>query len=53
MELSVPLGTLVHDTETGELLGDLTDEDQRLLVAQGGRGGRGEYVLCICDESGA
>jgi len=41
MELSVPLGTLVHDTETGELLGDLTDENQRLLVAQGGRGGRG------------
>lgn len=41
MELSVPLGTLVHDKETGELLGDLTDENQKLLVARGGRGGRG------------
>ncbi|TDI41003.1 MAG: GTPase ObgE [Acidobacteria bacterium] len=41
MELSVPLGTLVHDTETGELLGDLTDENQKLLVVRGGRGGKG------------
>ncbi|HEY7698455.1 MAG TPA: GTPase ObgE [Vicinamibacteria bacterium] len=39
--LSVPLGTLVFDVETGELLGDLTEEGQRLLVAHGGRGGRG------------
>ena len=41
LELSVPLGTLVHDTETGELLGDLIDENQKLLVVRGGRGGRG------------
>ena len=39
--LAVPLGTLVFDEETGELLGDLTEEGQRLLVARGGRGGRG------------
>jgi GTPase len=37
----VPPGTLVYDSETDELLGDLVDAGQRLLIAQGGRGGRG------------
>ena len=38
--IPVPPGTLVY-TDTGELLGDLVEPDQRLLVAKGGRGGRG------------
>lgn len=37
----VPLGTVVHDAETGELIGDLTRDGDRLLVAQAGRGGLG------------
>lgn len=37
----VPLGTQVRATETGELIGDLTEHRQRLLVARGGVGGRG------------
>ncbi len=37
----VPPGTLVYDGVTGELIGDLTVAGQRLLVAKGGRGGRG------------
>jgi len=41
LELRVPLGTIVKDADTGEILGDLTDEGQRLLVARGGKGGRG------------
>jgi len=41
----VPRGTLVFDEETGELLGDLTDEGQRVLVARGGRGGRGNAAF--------
>lgn len=41
LELAVPLGTVVYDDETGELLGDLVEEGARFLVAQGGRGGRG------------
>jgi GTP-binding protein len=37
----VPLGTLVYDAETGELLGEILEDRQRLRVAEGGRGGRG------------
>ncbi len=39
--LSVPVGTMVFDGETGELVGDLREEGTRLQVARGGRGGRG------------
>jgi GTP-binding protein len=37
----VPPGTVVYDSLTGELLGDLTAPGQRLVVCKGGRGGRG------------
>jgi GTP-binding protein len=39
--LPVPVGTLCHDRDTGELIGDLTENGQRLLVARGGRHGLG------------
>ena len=39
--IEVPLGTMVRDAATGELLGDLTQPEQTLRVARGGRGGRG------------
>lgn len=39
--IAVPPGTLVYSDETGELLGDLVEPGQELLVARGGRGGRG------------
>jgi GTP-binding protein len=41
IEVPVPRGTRVFAAETGELLGDLTAEGERLLVAAGGRGGKG------------
>jgi GTP-binding protein len=41
LEIVVPVGTVVYDTETEETLGDLTHDGQRLLVARGGRGGLG------------
>ncbi len=39
--LPVPPGTEVRDADTGELLGELTKAGETLLVAKGGRGGRG------------
>jgi GTP-binding protein len=39
--IEVAKGTEVHDLDTGEKLGDLTRDGERLLVAKGGQGGRG------------
>ena len=41
LEVPVPLGTVVYDHETGELLGEILEDGQRLPVAPGGHGGRG------------
>ncbi len=41
LELRVPLGTMVEDAETEELLGEVLVDGQVLVLAQGGRGGRG------------
>lgn len=37
----VPLGTIVRAVETDELIGEVLDDGQRMLVARGGRGGKG------------
>ncbi len=39
--ISVPAGTIVRDSETGEQLGDLSKAGMELLVARGGKGGWG------------
>ncbi|GEK28186.1 GTPase ObgE [Furfurilactobacillus siliginis] len=39
--VKVPGGTIIRNLETGEVLGDLTEPGQRLVIAKGGRGGRG------------
>lgn len=39
--LKVPCGTLVKDTLTGEILHDFTEDGERWVLCQGGRGGRG------------
>jgi GTP-binding protein len=39
--LKVPVGTIVYDDETGERLHDFQRPDERIVVARGGRGGRG------------
>ena len=39
--LKVPMGTIVRDTKTGNIIADLTEHEQKVLIAKGGRGGRG------------
>ncbi len=41
----VPVGTVVTNIDTDEQIGDLTEDGQRLLVAQGGFGGRGNLTF--------
>ena len=39
--LKVPVGTIVYDEETGEKVHDFSRADERVVIARGGRGGRG------------
>lgn len=39
--VKVPVGTMIRDLKTGNLIGDLTAHGDNVLVAKGGRGGRG------------
>jgi GTP-binding protein len=39
--LKVPVGTIVYDAESGEMVHDFSHPDDRIVIARGGRGGRG------------
>jgi len=41
IDVPTPVGTVVYDAETGELLHDFTTPGDRFIVARGGRGGKG------------
>ena len=41
--IRVPPGTLIYDTEHGILLADLDAPDKQVIVAKGGKGGRGNW----------
>lgn len=43
--LRVPVGTVVRDAETDEIIGEIVEDGQILLVAKGGRGGRGNEAF--------
>ena len=45
IEISVPLGTVIRDRHTGELLADLTHHPQRYVALKGGRGGKGNFFF--------
>lgn len=39
--VKVPTGTMIKDLKSGKIIGDLTNNSDKILVAKGGRGGRG------------
>lgn len=41
VELPVPVGTVIRDLESSELIGEVLEDGQRVVVAAGGRGGKG------------
>nr|MDQ2986934.1 hypothetical protein [Armatimonadota bacterium] len=41
IKIPVPIGTLIKDADSGEVLADLTHKGARFMAAKGGRGGRG------------
>ncbi len=41
--MRVPPGTVIEDFETGEQMADLTEAGEKIVVAKGGRGGKGNY----------
>ena len=41
--VEVPLGTVIRDTETQNILHEITEEGQQIIIAKGGMGGRGNW----------
>ncbi len=41
--IEVPLGTVIKDTDTGETIGEITEDKQELIVVKGGKGGKGNW----------
>ncbi|MAZ26366.1 MAG: GTPase ObgE [Cytophagaceae bacterium] len=39
--LEVPLGTVIKDTDTDEVIGEITDTEKEIIIAEGGKGGLG------------
>lgn len=39
--VKVPVGTIIRDAESGEIIADITDESSRFMLCKGGRGGKG------------
>lgn len=43
--VKVPIGTTIMDADTGIVIGDITKQGQEVVVAEGGRGGKGNAAF--------
>ena len=41
--IEVPLGTVIRDTDTNEIIDEVTENEQEIIIAEGGKGGRGNW----------
>lgn len=41
--IEVPLGTIIRDTETDKIIGEITVDEQEIIAAKGGKGGKGNW----------
>jgi len=51
IQVEVPLGTVIRDGKSGTLIGEMTFHGQRMVVATGGRGGRGNMAFRNAKET--
>lgn len=49
--IKVPMGTLIKDAESNEILADLTKPNEKVIIAKGGRGGRGNMAFATPKNS--
>ena len=49
--IKVPMGTLIKDAESNEILADLTKTNEKVIIAKGGRGGRGNMAFATPKNS--
>ena len=51
--LPVPLGTIIRNAETGDIIADITHDGEKVLAALGGRGGRGNMNFATPEQKSA